>query len=66
VWAIIYISGAEQAKHRFARKRENMWKIKDEPRRLELRGKMLCLIVLLALTGEACLIYAARMVLSEL
>jgi hypothetical protein len=43
-----------------------MWEIKNEPHRIELRGKMLCLIVLLALSGEACLIYAVRMILSEL
>jgi hypothetical protein len=43
-----------------------MWQIKNEPRRLELRGKMLCFIVLLALSGEACLIYAVTLVLSEL
>ncbi len=43
-----------------------MWKIESAPRRLELRGKMLCLIVFLALSGEACLIYAVRLVLSEL
>jgi hypothetical protein len=43
-----------------------MWEIKNQPQRLELRGKMLWLIVLLALSGEACLIYAVRMVLSEL
>jgi hypothetical protein len=43
-----------------------MWKIENEPRRFELRGKMLCFIVFLALSGEACLIYAVRLVLSEL
>jgi hypothetical protein len=43
-----------------------MSEIKKEPDRLEIRGKMLCLIVFLALGGEACLIYALRMVLSEL
>lgn len=56
----------EQVKDGFGETRENMWEIEKEPRRLELRGKMLCLIVLLALSGEACLIYAVRLVLSEL
>jgi hypothetical protein len=43
-----------------------MGEIKNEAQRLELRGKTLCFIVLLALSGEACLIYAVRLVLSEL
>jgi hypothetical protein len=43
-----------------------MREINNEPQRLELSGKMLCFILLLALSGEACLIYAVRMVLFEL
>jgi hypothetical protein len=33
--------------------------------RLELRGKTLCFIVLLVLSGQACLYYVVRMLLSE-
>jgi uncharacterized membrane protein YecN with MAPEG domain len=45
---------------------ENMLQVKNRVNELELRGKTLCFIVLLALSGEACLYYAVRLLLSEL
>jgi hypothetical protein len=43
-----------------------MWPINSAAGGLELRGKTLCFIVFLVLSGQACLYYAVRMLLSEL
>jgi hypothetical protein len=42
-----------------------MRQIRSAARVLELRGKTLFFIVFLALSGEACLYYAVRQLLSE-
>jgi hypothetical protein len=43
-----------------------MWRLRNTVRDIELGGKTLCFIVFLILSGEACLYYAVRMLLSEL
>jgi len=43
-----------------------MWKLRNTVRDLELGGKTLCFIVFLILSGEACLYYAVRLLLSDL
>jgi hypothetical protein len=42
-----------------------MWRINSTAQGLELRGKTLCFIVFLVLSGQAFLYYAIRMLLSE-
>jgi hypothetical protein len=46
--------------------RATMWRLRNTVRDLELGGKTLCFILFLILSGEACLYYAVRMLLSEL
>ena len=43
-----------------------MWRINSAARGLDLRGKTLCFIVFLVLSGQAFLYYAVSMLLSEL
>jgi hypothetical protein len=46
--------------------RATMWRLRNTVRDLELGGKTLCFIVFIILSGEACLYYAVRMLLSDL
>jgi len=43
-----------------------MWPIKNATTGIDLRARTLCFIVFLVLSGELCLYYAVRELLSEL